>query len=126
MRAFLVTCCFMSALGVVALGADAPKPEKPSIVMEKKMEYSQNLLRALMTDDFDEAGKNVKLMKTFTHLEEMFRGRRPGYEDQLKKFQASVADLSQAIDEKNHDGSTRAYMGMIQTCIQCHKVLREK
>jgi hypothetical protein len=110
---------------VVAFAAE-PEPKKPSVIMEKKLQYSQNLLRALMAEDYEAAERDVKLMKTFARLEEMYRGKKPGYREQLTKFQRSVDDLSKAVDQKNHEGATSAYVSMLQSCIGCHKALKQE
>ena len=44
----------------------------------------------------------LKLMKIFTRLEEMYRGKTPEYKAQLKKFQDSVTQLSAAGEAKQH------------------------
>ena len=106
-----------------ALSAE-PEPPKKSVLMEKKLEYAQNLLKALITENDEEADRNVKLMKTFTKLEEMYRGKKPEYKSQLSKFQESVNDLTASINAKNYDAASDAYVEMIQSCIGCHRVLK--
>ncbi len=119
--AMLVTSfCFAAVLA-----ADPEKP-KPSVVMQKKLEYSQNLLSALMSEDFDEAERNVKLMKTFTRLEEMLRSKKPGYREQLDHFEDALSELSTAVDTEDHDRASKAYLDMLDSCIRCHKVMRSE
>lgn len=119
-------------MGLLALSclapafADEPPQKKSSVVMERKLTYAQGLLKALMTDDFDEISRNVKLMQTFTRLEEMYRSKQPGYAEQLEKFQTAVADLSKAAEAKDHDRASQGYVDMVQSCIRCHKLLKQK
>lgn len=125
MRCFAIGWCLAGLFCMASTFADEPQ-RKSSVVMERKLEYAQNLLKALMTEDFDEIARNVKLMKTFTRLEEMYRSKQPGYAEQLTKFQESVAQLSQATDDKNHDQASQAYVDMVQSCIRCHKLLKKE
>jgi hypothetical protein len=104
--------------------ADEPKPAKSSVVMEKKLEYAQDILKALMNEDFDRLERDVKLMKVFTRLEEMYSAKQPGYREQLTKFQTSVAALTTSVEAKNHETASQAYLNMVQSCIQCHKIIK--
>ena len=93
--------------------------------MEKKLEYAQDILKALMNDDFDRLERDVKLMKVFTRLEGMYGAQQPGYREQLVKFQDSVAALSTSVIEKNHDTASQAYLNMVRSCIDCHKIIKQ-
>lgn len=106
-------------------GADQEPERKPNLLMEKKLEYSQGLLQALVNGDYDEARRNAKLMKTFTRLEQLYQGKNPEYAVQLKEFQATTTALSSAIDEKKLGDASKAYGAMIQSCVKCHEVIRE-
>jgi len=115
---------FFAAFAVVS--AAEPKPAKSNVIMEKKLEYSQDILTALMNEDFNRLERNVKLMRIFTRLEEMYGGKQPGYREQLLKFQNSVTALSTSVEEKNHEGASQAYLNMVQSCIQCHKMIKHQ
>ena len=104
--------------------ADEPKPAQSSVVMEKKLEYAQDILKGLMNNDFDRLERDAKLMKVFTRLEEMYRAKQPEYREQLVKFQDSVTALSRSVEQKKHDDASRAYLNMVESCIQCHKIIR--
>ena len=126
MRIVIVATLFFGACwSLPATGADQ-EPPKRSVLMEKKVEYAQNLLKALMTENFDEADRNVKLMKTFTRLEEMYRGKRPEYKAQLTKFQTSISELTTTVEAKDYDKASDAYVNMIQSCIRCHRELKHE
>jgi hypothetical protein len=125
MKSVLWVGLSLSLIGLATARAEEPAPAKGSVVMAKKLEYSQQLLSALMTENYDEADRNVKLMKIFTRLEEMYRGKTPEYKAQLKKFQDSVTQLSTAVEAKQHDAASQAYLDMLKSCIQCHKTLQK-
>ena len=121
-------CNGLFVLALTACSSFAAEGEKPksSVIMEKKLEYSEELLRAMITEDFAAAERDVKLLKTFTRLEEMYRGKRPEYRAQLAKFQDSVSAISKAVDDKNLDEMSSGYADMIQSCVKCHQILRSK
>ncbi|MBA4019956.1 MAG: hypothetical protein C0483_22550 [Pirellula sp.] len=120
---FLVLC-FLTLAQIRPTQGDEPKPSQSSVVMEKKLEYAQDILKGLMNKDFDRLDRDAKLMKVFTRLEEMYRGKQPEYREQLAKFQNSVTALSAAVDQKKQDDASRAYLNMVDSCIQCHRILR--
>ena len=125
MRRFvMIALCVPFLSWMSGTPADEPKPSQPSVIMEKKLEYAQDILKALMNEDFDRLDRDVKLMKVFTRLEEMYRAKQPEYHEQLTKFQNSVAGLSKSVEEKNHEGASQAYLSMVQSCIQCHKIIK--
>ena len=121
-------CNFLSVLVLMTCSSFAAEGEKPksSVIMEKKLEYSEELLRSMITEDFAAAERDVKLLKTFTRLEEMYRGKRPEYRAQLTKFQDSISALSKAVDDKNLDAMSSGYADMVQSCVKCHQILRSK
>lgn len=121
----MAVMCLLFVGAVAVRGAESPTP-KSGILMSKKLEYSQNLLQALMNDDYEKAAENVRHMQSFTRLEDMFRSERPNYRQQFIAFRDSVADLSQAVRDKNDEHMSAAYLRMIQSCVGCHKELRQK
>ena len=128
-RSTMKTLCTCLSLVIFcacsSLAAEGEKP-KSSVIMEKKLEYSQQLLSAMITEDFTAAERDIKLLKTFTRLEEMYRGKRPEYRAQLTKFQDSITAISKAVDDKNLDEMSRGYADMVQSCVKCHEILRSK
>ncbi len=127
MRSFLTAAICLWSYGTTFVAtAEEPKPSKPSVVMEKKLEYSQDMLKALMNDDFDRLDRDVKLMQVFTRLEEMYRAKQPGYQEQFAKFRDSLGALSKSIAEKDSETASRDYANMVQSCIRCHHLIRNQ
>jgi hypothetical protein len=126
MRKPLITAIVASLIAVaIFVHADEPKrPSGSSVVMEKKTEYSQDMLKALMNNDFDRLGHDVKLMRVFTRLEEMYRAKSSDYQEQLTKFTTAVTELSKAAEEQDLENASQAYVDMIQSCIRCHRIIR--
>lgn len=111
---------------LVAARAEEPKAAKPSIVMTKKLEYSQDMLQALMNDDFERLERDVNLMQVFTRLEEMYRAKKPEYQTQLTKFRESITALTKSISDKDEESASKAYANMVESCIRCHRVIRNQ
>lgn len=127
MRSFLAAALCSGICGATFVAsAEEPKASKPSIVMEKKLEYSQDMLKALMNDDFDRLDRDVKLMEVFTRLEEMYRAKQPSYQEQFGKFRDSLGSLSKSVAAKDSKTASRAYADMVQSCIHCHQEIRSR
>lgn len=125
-RTATIALLLFSGLAACLHAADPASTAKSNTLMEKKLEYSEGLLKSLVRGDFDEARRNAKLMKTFTRLEQLYQGKNPEYAVQLKEFQATNAALSQAIEDKKLNDASKAYGAMIESCIKCHAVIRDE
>jgi len=126
MRIAAVVALLVASISLAASFAADPEKPKASVVMQKKLEYSQSLLSALMSEDFKEADRNVKLLKTYTRLEEMLRSKKPGYREELDNFGDALDALATAVDAEDHDRASKAYLDMLASCILCHRVMRSE
>ena len=126
LTAFLLTILAVPALwsGAVRGAADEGDDQKPSVWMKKKLEFTEKILAGLASEDYDNIGKNARLMNTMSHLEKWVRGNTPEYRTQLKIFQNANDHLIRMADEKNLDGAALAYVQMTLSCVNCHKVVR--
>jgi len=103
-----------------------PKDDKhPSFWMKKKLEYSQNILSGLATEDFDAIAKNAKQMQGLGKIEEFVRGRSEDYQAQLKNFDFANRELIRLAEKENIDGTALAYVQLTLSCVNCHKHLRD-
>jgi hypothetical protein len=84
---------------------EASDEDKPvSFWMEKKLEYSQTLLRGLATGDFIAIEKSGRQLATLNRVE--------GFVRQAKK--------------ENLEGSTLAFNQLTVSCVNCHRSLRRE
>jgi hypothetical protein len=92
---------FISLVAVVALfsnssyrsqGQEEEKP-KASVWMKAKTDYSRNILAGLTEADFDKISKNAKALNVSSFLEILFRGKHPGYKQQITLFVAANQEL---------------------------------
>jgi hypothetical protein len=93
--------------------------------MRKKLEYSQNILQGLATEDFELIRKNAEAMKKLGLFEAFVRfSEAQAYRTQLQVFDFSNDELIRLADEKNIDGAALAFTQSTLSCVNCHKALR--
>ena len=121
----LVLIC---AAAVVTLAADPAKGTKEQkardTLMEKKLEYSQQVLAGLTREDYDLVVKSAKAMNLMTELQKFYRADTPEYYAQLKIFEFANNELVRLAEEKNLDGISTAYVQLTLSCVNCHKYVR--
>jgi cytochrome c556 len=115
-------------LGLLAFAvrvAGGAEQDEPSFWMQKKMEYSEKILAGLAKADFEAIEKNSKSMNALSQLEKWVRAGSPAYQSQLTTFRSANRSLVRMAQEKDLDGATLAFMQLTQSCVQCHKVIRD-
>ncbi|REK09866.1 MAG: hypothetical protein DWQ37_17300 [Planctomycetota bacterium] len=113
---------------LVAAGAGArggEDDEAGSFWMQKKLEYSENILEALAREDYPAISKNARSMNALSQMEKWVRGSGE-YRAQLKIFQNANKQLIRMGDEENLDGASLAYVQLTLSCVNCHKVVRDR
>ena len=104
---------------------DAEKKEKPvSFWMEKKLEYSQDILRGLVVGDLKSVGENAEQMRLLSKVEGWIRRGKPGYRAQMQVFELANTELLRTARTDNLDGATLAFQQLTVSCVSCHKILR--
>lgn len=105
----------------------ADPTEKPtSFWMDKKMEYSQEILRGLAMRDFKKIGTNAEQMRLLGKVEGFVRGGKPTYRPQLRTFDRVCDDLIVQAKEENLPGVTLAFNQLTVSCVSCHESLRTR
>lgn len=122
------TCVTFAAvlvcLAVTTIRGDDGDKKTQSYWMKKKLEYSQNILSGLATEDFTAIRANATSMKALDVLEKYIHPRTNEYRMQLQTFQFANDELIRNAREKNIDGAALAYVQLTLSCVNCHKVLR--
>lgn len=120
-------------LGCTTIRADEPKqpkltPEqakKPvSFWMEKKLEYTQDIFRGLVSGDLDEVAEKSEKMRVLSRVEGWIRRGKPGYRAQLQAFELANSEILRNARADKIDGATLAYQQLTVSCVSCHKILR--
>jgi hypothetical protein len=105
--------------------AGAVEKEESSFWMQKKMEYSEKILAGLAKGDFQAIEKNATSMNKLSQIENWVRASSPAYKGQLATFRSANKSLIRMAEEQDIDGSTLAFMQLTQSCVQCHKLIRD-
>jgi hypothetical protein len=96
----------------------------PSFWMQKKLEYSQNILAGLAEADFDKIAENAQAMQGLSKVEWFVRSRTPGYRTQLEIFLDANADLVKQAKQENLEGASFAFTQLTISCVNCHRKIR--
>lgn len=121
----------IAALAAVLVCPSSGQEKKPakrdqaSVWMEKKLEFSRNILSALTEANFAEIERNAENMNFVGYLEKWTRGGQPDYKRQVAYFEFANQELIRHAKEKNLDGATLAFNQLTTSCVQCHKIVRD-
>jgi len=115
----------LAALGAVLARGDDVAEKGKAYWMKKKLEYSQNILAGLATEDFELIGKNARAMNKLNVLEQWLHAKSSAYRTQLKLFGFANRQLIRMADDENLDGCNVAYLQLTLSCIHCHRVVRD-
>jgi len=110
-----------------AIEAEPKDPaQRHSYWMQKKIEWSQAVLGDLAKADWGKMRQHAGNMQTLSSIEGRFRRTdQTDYRAQLAVFDQANKKLIHAADNENIDEATLAYMHLIHSCVNCHKVLRQ-
>lgn len=100
--------------------------EKPvSFWMEKKLEYTQEILRGLAVGDLQSVQEKAEQMRVVSRVEGWVRNRKPGYREQFQAFEFANAEILRNAKADNLDGAAIGFQQLTITCVSCHKILRD-
>jgi hypothetical protein len=100
--------------------------EKPvSFWMEKKLEYTQGILRGLAVGDLQSVQEKAEQMRVVSRVEGWVRNRKPGYREQFQAFEFANAEILRNAKADNLDGAAIGFQQLTITCVSCHKILRD-
>ncbi len=111
---------------VAARVAGAAEAEESSFWMKKKMEYSEKILAGLAKANFEAIEKSAMSMNSLSQIENWIRAKSPAYKHQLATFRSANKSLIRMAQDEDIDGATLAFMQLTQSCVQCHKLIRDK
>ena len=102
-----------------------PKEKPLSFWMEKKVEYSQDILRGLVSGDLETVAERAEQMRVLSKVEGWIRGKKPGYRTQLQVFEFTNNEMLRHARNDNLEGTTMAFQHMTASCVSCHRSIRE-
>ncbi len=124
--ALAVAMVAMLACGLSLAGEEKKEKQEPSFWMKQKLAYSQNILKGLVSEDYEAIHKNAVAMKDLNRIERFVRRKPEGYRTQLQVFQFSVDELIRQAEVDDLEGATLAFTQMTISCVRCHKHLRKE
>jgi hypothetical protein len=123
--AFLIMSVLCSAIGSAADQAPPSSDQPMSFWMQRKLEYSKNILAGIAAGDFDKIVTSAESMRKLSTVEGFIRGQTPGYRTQLQIFEASADEIIRQGKNDNAEGAALAFTQLTISCVNCHKQLRE-
>ena len=96
-----------------------------SFWMEKKLEYSQDILRDLALGNLDEVASTARRIRTLSKVEGWLRNQRPGYSSHLRSFEFANQEIMRHAEAGNVEGATISFHQMTTSCVGCHQMLRK-
>ncbi|EMI21465.1 putative secreted protein [Rhodopirellula maiorica SM1] len=105
------------------------QPERRSEIqksdMQKKLDYSKNILDGLVTEDFDKIIANAQSLNTLGKRKWM-QNDSIAYRTQNQVFWFTTGTLITAGEQKNLDGAMLSYTQMMHACVNCHQLIRRQ
>jgi len=105
--------------------ARATGEQETSFWMEKKLDYTQAILRALASGDFPTIKENSELMRRLSKVEGFVRSRNREYRTQLNTFERICSQMTRQADQQNLEGVVLAFNQLTVSCVSCHQQLRQ-
>ena len=93
-------------------------------IMLRKLEYTHNILQALMLENFDAIERNSERLRQLSEASNWNVIRTHEYTRHSSEFSRAVDALKKAAQEKDLDATALAYVEMTLKCVQCHKYVR--
>ncbi len=94
-------------------------------IMDEKLEYSQQLLEAIIFEDFHAVEGIADELHLISELSSWDVIRSPEYTRRSLEFQRVANRLAEVAAEKNLDGLALGYVELTLQCFQCHRYMRE-
>ncbi|MFN8705056.1 MAG: hypothetical protein ACK526_20260 [Planctomyces sp.] len=98
--------------------------------MLAKRHHVQEIFRGLTDGDFELMESSGRRMVVTGILEKWMKEHNTSnpdeYQKQLKAFEAANRDLIRHAEAEDIDGALKAYVAISQSCVHCHKLLRDE
>lgn len=123
------TMIAVAALGALALAASNGQVQKDRTTQEfmrRKLVYADGVLQGLTLEKYDMVLTNAIRLRSMNMTNAFVRLGNAQYQEQIQKFQKSVEALAGSAQEANLEHATAAYMKVIESCVDCHKVFRRE
>lgn len=123
-RLFISSCLVILILSLVA-GTPSQESEPVLKVMSLKLDYTHKVLENIIKEDFKKLEELSFQLVVLTGTEDWKVIRTEEYNRHTADFVRAVNALREARGHKDINESTKAYIDMTLSCVQCHKYVRE-
>ena len=123
------TTILIAVLILICVAAPAITDEpvgKEQVFMRTKLAHSQQVLEGLATEDFQIIALNSNQLKLISLDANWQVLQTEEYIRQSKEFRRAADNLTAAAEKKNLDGAVLAYFQLTQSCVSCHKYVRDQ
>lgn len=110
---------------ILALFA-TPQQEAMRAFMRQKLDYSRNILEGITLEKFDLVITNASLLRNMNQTNTFLVSNNPDYARNMSKFQREVDTLLTAAKKNDLDDSTKAYLEVARSCVECHRQFRRE
>lgn len=93
-------------------------------LMQRKLAEAQNILGALVLEDFKQIESSAGELVLISQEDQWTRRPSERYRNLALEFRWAAEKLKNEAEAKNLEGTTLAYMQVVMSCVECHKVVR--
>jgi len=111
---------------LVVSGSSAVEKDPEQTLMQAKLAQSQKVLGAIALEDYEEIIKGANQLKLLSLDANWQVLQTEEYVRQSKDFRRATDALVAAGEKKNLDGTLLAYFQLTQSCVSCHKYVRDQ
>lgn len=102
--------------------AAAQGPEL-NAVMREKLEHAQKLLEAVVTSDWTGLETHSRELQRITDDHRWTVLKYPEYARYGNQFRRAIGDLHTAAAQRDLDKTSKAYVAVTLSCVECHRYL---
>jgi cytochrome c556 len=117
----------LGAIGGMVVAAEKT-PEKAAMTafMRTKLAYTQGVTEGMTMEKFDLVMSNAVKLRDMTQSNVWTMVKEPEYPKLTSKYQNNCDVLYKSAASKDLDKVTKAYVKVLNSCVECHRVLRAK
>lgn len=126
MRRWLRRLCVLALVGAFGgLTAEVHAQGRLAQLMRDKLLATQRLLQGIALNDYNKIGRSADELIRISRTGEWIAYKTPKYEMNSNEFRRAAEEISNKARVKNLDGVTLAYQDLVNSCVRCHKYMRE-
>lgn len=108
----------------ITVSREATPIRANQILMQKKMQHAQGLLRGLALEDFISIEKDAKELSAIATASSWYNTDSIDYQRYFQNFQEAAKFTQDNALQKNLEGVAMGYVRITLTCMQCHNFVR--